>query len=59
MRFVITYKAKRNLTTTPINANWQATWNFKHLANATMRYKIEKACRQSGYEPPIMELLEE
>ena len=39
------------------------TWNFKHLANATMRYKIEKACRQSGYEPPIIctpqELLEE
>jgi hypothetical protein len=39
------------------------TWNFKHLANATMRYKIEQVCRQLGYEPPIMctpqELLEE
>jgi hypothetical protein len=39
------------------------TWNFKHLANATMRYKIEQVCRQLGYEPLIMctpqELLEE
>jgi len=39
------------------------TWNFKHLANATMRYKIEQMCRQKGYEPPIIctpqELLEE
>lgn len=39
------------------------TWNFKHLANATMRYKIESACRLLGYEPPVIctpqELLEE
>ena len=39
------------------------TWNFKHLANATVRYRIEQACRQLGYEPPIIctpqELLEE
>jgi hypothetical protein len=39
------------------------TWNFKHLANATIRYRIERACRQWGYEPPIIctpqELLEE
>ena len=39
------------------------TWNFKHLANATMRYRIEQVCRQMGYEPPIIctpqELLEE
>ena len=39
------------------------TWNFKHLANATMRYRIEQVCRQRGYEPPIIctpqELLEE
>lgn len=39
------------------------TWNFKHLANATVRYKIEQVCRQLGYEPPIIctpqELLEE
>jgi predicted nucleic acid-binding protein len=39
------------------------TWNFKHIANATMRYKIERICRLAGYEPPIIctppELLEE
>lgn len=39
------------------------TWNFKHLANAMMRYKIERVCRLVGYEPPIIctpqELLEE
>jgi len=39
------------------------TWNFKHIANATMRYKIERICRLTGYEPPIIctpqELLEE
>ncbi len=39
------------------------TWNFKHIANATMRYKIERVCRLEGYEPPIIctpqELLEE
>lgn len=38
------------------------TWNFKHIANATMRYKIERICRSLGYEPPIIctpqELLE-
>ena len=30
------------------------TWNFKHIANAAMRYKIERVCRLSGYEPPII-----
>ena len=39
------------------------TWNFKHLANAVLRNKIEKLCRQQGYEPCIIctpeELLEE
>ena len=39
------------------------TWNFTHIANATMRYRIERVCRAQGYEPPIIctpqELLEE
>ena len=39
------------------------TWNFKHLANAAMRSKIESICRLRGYEPCIIctpeELLEE
>ncbi len=30
------------------------TWNFKHIANATMRSKIERACRKAGFEPPIV-----
>ncbi len=39
------------------------TWNCKHIANATMRSKIELVCRTLRFEPPIictpMELLEE
>lgn len=39
------------------------TWNFKHLANATIRFQIERACRLNGYEPPIicapLELMED
>lgn len=30
------------------------TWNCKHIANATMRTKIEKICRLNGYEPSII-----
>ena len=30
------------------------TWNFRHIANAAMRFRIERACRQSGYEPPVI-----
>lgn len=39
------------------------TWNFKHIANAAIRYKIESHCRMHGYQPPIIctpqELVEE
>lgn len=39
------------------------TWNFKHIANAAMRSKIEYICRVNGYEPPVIcspqELLED
>jgi hypothetical protein len=38
------------------------TWNLRHLANATIRGKIEEACRKAGLHPPIIctpeELLE-
>ena len=38
------------------------TWNLKHLANAVIRNAITDACRQRGYEPPVIctpeELLE-
>ena len=30
------------------------TWNFKHIANAMLRKKIESTCRNSGFEPPII-----
>lgn len=30
------------------------TWNFRHIANAAMRTRIEHACRHAGYEPPVI-----
>ena len=30
------------------------TWNFRHIANAVMRTRIEHACRQAGYEPSVI-----
>ena len=30
------------------------TWNLKHLANAAIRNAIANACRQRGYEPPVI-----
>ena len=30
------------------------TWNCTHIANATMRGRIEAICRGAGFEPPII-----
>ena len=30
------------------------TWNFKHLANAALRNRIEDLCRTNGYQPPVI-----
>ena len=30
------------------------TWNFKHIANAVMRDRIEMVCCAAGFEPPII-----
>jgi predicted nucleic acid-binding protein len=30
------------------------TWNCRHIANATIRHKIEEVCRTAGYEPPTI-----
>jgi hypothetical protein len=30
------------------------TWNCRHLANASLRAKIEKTCREAGFEPPTI-----
>lgn len=39
------------------------TWNCKHIANATLRRRMEVVCRGMGFEPPIIctpeELLED
>ncbi len=34
--------------------NYLLTWNCRHLANATLRPKIELVCREQGFEPPII-----
>ena len=38
------------------------TWNCKHIANPSLRSRIEPLCRDRGYEPPVIctpqELLE-
>jgi predicted nucleic acid-binding protein len=42
--------------------NFLLTWNCKHLANATVRPRIEAMCRDGGFDPPVIctlpELLE-
>ena len=30
------------------------TWNFKHIANAANRARIERVCREAGFVPPII-----
>ena len=30
------------------------TWNCKHIANASLRGKIESICKAAGYQPPII-----
>ncbi|MDO8681341.1 MAG: hypothetical protein Q7R30_22720 [Acidobacteriota bacterium] len=38
------------------------TWNLRHIANAQMRFRIERACLDAGYAAPVIctpeELLE-
>ena len=34
--------------------DYLVTWNFRHIANATMRSRLEDVCRRSGYEPPVI-----
>jgi hypothetical protein len=30
------------------------TWNCTHIANASLRFRIEEICRENGHEPPII-----
>lgn len=34
--------------------NYLMTWNFRHIANASLRGSIEQVCRDAGFEPPII-----
>ena len=35
-------------------ADFLLTWNFKHLANAALRKRIDQICRSNGYDPPVI-----
>ena len=35
-------------------ADFLVTWNFRHIANAAMRSRIEQTCRNSGNDPPVI-----
>ena len=43
--------------------DYLVTWNLRHIANAAVRSRIERACRKVGREPPVIctpnELMEE
>ena len=34
--------------------DYLVTWNLRHIANATMRSRIEEVCRRSGYVPAVI-----
>ena len=34
--------------------NYLLTWNFKHIANASLRGRIEQVCRDAGFDPPVI-----
>jgi hypothetical protein len=34
--------------------DYPLSWNCSHIANATIRRAIERQCRESGYEPPVI-----
>ena len=34
--------------------SYLVSWNCTHIANASLRPRIEAVCRQRGYEPPVI-----
>jgi hypothetical protein len=34
--------------------NYLLTWNCTHIANASLRFRIESVCREHGYDPPAI-----
>lgn len=44
-----------HIATAAVNGmDYLLTWNCTHIANATLRVKIETVCRDCGYEPPVI-----
>ena len=35
-------------------ASYLVTWDFKHIAKATLRTHINQVCRDNCFEPPII-----
>ena len=50
-------------TATVHGMDYLLSWNCKHIANATLRGRMESICRFAGFEPPVictpLELVEE
>lgn len=36
------------------NIEYLLTWNCRHLANATLRKKIDRVCKDEGYNSPVI-----
>ena len=34
--------------------DYLVTWNFRHIANAAMRSRMEDVCRRAGHRPPVI-----
>jgi hypothetical protein len=34
--------------------DYLVTWNFKHIANASLRSRIEQTCLDAGFKPPTI-----
>ena len=52
-----------HISVTAVNGvEYLLTWNCKHIGNPSLRPRIDRLCREMGYEPPVIcmpqELLE-
>ena len=34
--------------------DYLATWNMRHIANASMERAIQQRCREAGFDPPVI-----
>lgn len=42
------------MSTSSYGIEYLVTWNCRHIANATLRSRIERVCRGRGYEPAVI-----